>query len=54
LQAARRIQNAEQRAIMLQIAQRWTLLAEEEDALSSCTEPAQQQQQVQPKDDKKE
>jgi hypothetical protein len=54
LQAAQRIQNAEQRAIMLQIAQRWTLLAEEEDALSSCTEPAQQQQQVQPKDDKKE
>jgi hypothetical protein len=44
-------------AIMLQIAQRWTRLAEEQDALSSSAQSAQQQQQqqqVQPKDDKKE
>jgi hypothetical protein len=57
LDAAQRIQNAEERAIMLQIAQRWIHLAEEQDATSSSTEPAQQpqqQQQVQPKDDKKE
>jgi hypothetical protein len=52
LDAAQRIQNAEERAIMLQIAQRWMLLAEkEQDAPSSSTEPAQQQQQV---DDKQE
>jgi hypothetical protein len=51
LDAAQRIQNAEERAIMLQIAQRWIHLAEEQDATSSSTEPAQQpqqQQQVQP------
>jgi len=53
LDAAQRIQNAEQQAIMLQIAQRWIHLAEEQDAASSSTEPAQQQQ-VQPKDDKTE
>jgi hypothetical protein len=42
---------------MLEIAQRWMRLAEDQDALSSSTEPAQQpqqQQQAQPKDDKKE
>jgi hypothetical protein len=50
LDAAQRIQNAEERAIMLQIAQTWIRLAEKEDAPSS----AQQQQQVQPKDDKTE
>jgi hypothetical protein len=46
---AQRIQNAEERAILLKIAQRWMYLAEKEDAAA-----AQQQQQVQPKDDKKE
>jgi hypothetical protein len=46
---AKRIQNAEERAILLKIAQRWMYLAEKEDAAA-----AQQQQQVQPKDDKKE
>jgi hypothetical protein len=46
-----RIQNAEQRAMMLNIAQTWMRLAEEEDPPSAA---AQQQQQAQPKDDKKE
>jgi hypothetical protein len=45
LDAAQRIQNAEQRTILLQIAQRWMHLAEKEDA----AEAAQQQQL---KDDK--
>jgi hypothetical protein len=57
LDAAQRIPHAEQRTIMLEIAQRWMRLAEDQDALSSSTEPAQQpqqQQQAQPKDDKKE
>ena len=58
LDAAQRIRDAEQRAIMLNIAQTWIRLAEEQDALSSSTEPAQQpqqqQQQAQPTDDKKE
>jgi hypothetical protein len=47
---AQRIQNAEERTILLQIAQRWMHLAEEQDALSSSTE----QQQVEPKEEKKE
>jgi hypothetical protein len=47
--AAQRIQNAEERAILLNIAQTWMGLAEKEDAATA----AQQQQQVQPKDDKK-
>jgi hypothetical protein len=50
LDAAQRIQHAEPRAIMLQIAQRWMHLAEGEDALSPSTE----QQQVEPKEEKKE
>jgi hypothetical protein len=50
LDAAQRIQHAEQRAIMLGIAQRWIRLAEEQ----ASTQPAQQQQQAQPKDEKKE
>jgi hypothetical protein len=49
LDAAQRIQHAEQRAIMLEIAQRWIRLAEKEDPATA----AQQQQQVQSKDDKK-
>jgi hypothetical protein len=51
LDTAPRIQNAEQRAMMLNIAQTWMRLAEEEDPPSAA---AQQQQQAQPKDDKKE
>jgi hypothetical protein len=47
LDAAQRIQDAEEREIMLNIAQTWMRLAEKEDAPSS----AQQQQQAQPKDD---
>jgi hypothetical protein len=54
LDAAQRIQNAEKRAILLEMAQRWMRLAEKEDAPSSSTEPSQQQQQVRPKDDKTE
>ena len=55
MEAAQRIQNAEERAILLQIAQRWMLLAEKERNAPSSSESAQQQQQVQPKDhDKKE
>jgi hypothetical protein len=55
MDAAQRIQNAEERAILLEIAQRWIRLAEKEQhAPSSSTEPGQQQQQVQPKDDEKE
>jgi hypothetical protein len=56
LDAAHRIQNAEERAIMLRIAERWIQLAEEQGPQPSPTEPAQQaqqQQQAQPKDDKK-
>jgi hypothetical protein len=55
VEAAQRIQNAEERAILLQIAQRWMLLAEKEQNAPSSSESAQQQQQIQPKDnDKKE
>jgi hypothetical protein len=55
LDAAQRIQNAEERAIMLEIAQTWMRLAEkEQDASSSSAAPAQQQQQAPPKDDKRE
>jgi putative IMPACT (imprinted ancient) family translation regulator len=49
LDAAQRIQNAEQRAIMLQIAQTWMRLGEKEDAAAAA-----QQQQAPPKDDKTE
>jgi hypothetical protein len=42
-------------SILLQIAQRWMLLADKEQNAPSSSESAQQQQQVQPKDnDKKE
>jgi hypothetical protein len=54
LDAAQRLQNEEDKAIALRIAERWICLAEEQGALSSSTEPAQQPQQVQPKDDKTE
>jgi hypothetical protein len=62
LAAAQRIQNPEERAILLNIAQTWMRLAEKEDAPSSPPAPsssaepaaAQQQQQAQPKDDDKE
>jgi hypothetical protein len=54
LDAAHRIQNAEERAIMLEIAERWIRLAEKEQDASSSAAPAQQQQQAPPKDDKKE
>jgi hypothetical protein len=54
LDAAQRIQDAGERAILLEIAQRWIRLAEkEQDSPSSSTEPSQQQQQAQSKDDKK-
>jgi hypothetical protein len=43
------IQNAEQRAIMLQIAQTWMRLGEKEDAAGAA-----QQQQAPPKDAKTE
>jgi hypothetical protein len=55
LDAARRLQNEEEQAMLLHIAQIWMDLAEKEGAQSSASEPpAAQQQQVQPKDDKKE
>jgi hypothetical protein len=54
LDAAQRIQNAEERATMLEIAQTWMRLAEKEQDASSSAAPAQQQQQAPPKDDKKE
>jgi hypothetical protein len=55
VEAAQRIQDAEERAILFQIAQRWMHLAEkEQNTPSSSTEPSHQQQQVQPKDDKTE
>jgi hypothetical protein len=47
IDAAQRLQDAEQRAILLHMAQTWVRLAEEEDAAAA-------QQQVQPKDDKRE
>jgi hypothetical protein len=46
--AAQRIQNAEEPAILLQMAQRWMLLAKKEQNAPSSSESAQQQQQVQP------
>jgi hypothetical protein len=55
LDAARRLQNEEEQAMLLHIAQIWMDLAEKEGAQSSASEPpAAQQQQVQPKEDKKE
>jgi hypothetical protein len=55
VEAAQGIQNAEERAILLQIAQRSMLLAEKEQNAPASSESAQQQRQVQPKDnDKKE
>jgi hypothetical protein len=49
-EAAQSIQSAEERTIMLRIAQTWMGLAEKEAAAAT----AQGQQQAQPKDDKKE
>jgi hypothetical protein len=57
LEAASRIHGEEERSILLHIAQTWQSLADQEEVGSrSCAEqtPAQQQQQVQPDEGKKE
>jgi hypothetical protein len=66
LEAARTVQNEEGRTALLQMAQVWQRLADEQEdanrqfdegkpppAAGSAQQPAQQQQQVQPKDDDK-
>jgi len=65
LETLRTISNQEARATLVQMAQVWLRLAEEQDAAiplgaieqpqsAQPSQPAQQQQQVQPKEDKKE
>lgn len=63
LETARTLSNEEGRAALLQMAQVWQRLADEAESLVGGTlpppatepaQPAQQQQQIQPKDDEKE
>ena len=54
LELARKISLERERAIVLEIAQSWLRLAEQQETLQPpLTEQPQQQQQVQPKDDDK-